>query len=259
MKYKIIGAYKTFCRPDWGWRNDGTPQNAFVLWLIMGGHGQAVGDFGKMELRPGMCILWRCREKHLATHDPQNPIIVPWITFEHVDDDDNAYYPKKIPPRVRIIENWDFLAELMQHSIEAHLTGHCEEAQYWLGASLREIGNYDMASHGSGKFTKHYESIETACHLIMENPFERFTLEQLADRANLSVDHFIRMFKKSKGITPGEFMLRHRMQTACDLLKFTNHSITEISEMMSYPNIYSFSRQFSERTGQSPSNFRNSH
>lgn len=257
MKYKIINAHKTFCSPDWKWENDGLLlKNSFVLWLVMSGYGQVTGDFGRLTLKPGMCLLWRGCEKHIATHDPKNPLIVPWVTFSYLNKDRRTFYPKNIPSRVRIIKNFDFLSELMQRSIEGHMTGRDKEASYWLGAALHEIINHDLSSQGSRNISWQYETIELVSRQITENPFTRFTLDHLAQDADMSVDHLIRIFKKAKGITPGEFILRHRIQTACDLLKYSSHTITEISEMLDYPSIYAFSKQFSQRTGTSPTNFK---
>jgi AraC family transcriptional regulator len=47
---------------------------------------------------------------------------------------------------------------------------------------------------------------------------ENLTLEQMADSVNLSVAHFSQMFRKSTGHSPHQFVLRHRIERAKEIL-----------------------------------------
>jgi AraC family transcriptional regulator len=96
----------------------------------------------------------------------------------------------------------------------------------------------------------------TAC--IEEHLNEQISLITLAQLARLSLHHFCRAFKQSFGIPPHGYHLRRRMQQAKLLLSDRATSITQVSLILGYSNISSFSLAFRKITGQTPSQFRKS-
>jgi len=55
---------------------------------------------------------------------------------------------------------------------------------------------------------------------------------------------------------PQDFLIRYRINKACELMKITNHPIGEICAMVGYPNLFNFSRTFKKVVGQSPRDWR---
>jgi len=259
LLYNIKSAYKSYCSADWHWVNNGQEKNAFVIWLVHSGQGQAVFKTRTITLGAGDCFLWRAREPHDATHDPNHPLVVSWALFEYLNPQGRPYLPadRDLPRFHRVIHEMDFLAALLERSIEAFLGGVHEQASHWLDSALREVLRLDLPTQRTGNNPFKPNVIDLISQKIRENPFQRFTVEQLADEFGCSLDHFIRQFRMSKGITPGNFILRCRMQTAADLLRYTDTSITAIAEKLGYPDVYSFSKQFHKHAGAPPSAFRN--
>ncbi len=66
----------------------------------------------------------------------------------------------------------------------------------------------------------------------------------------------VRLFKKHMGVTPHEYILRRRLETAQLLLKHSTLSIKEIAERLVFSDQYHFSNYFKKRLGLSPSQFR---
>jgi AraC family transcriptional regulator len=66
----------------------------------------------------------------------------------------------------------------------------------------------------------------------------------------------VRLFKKHMGVTPHEYILRRRMETAQLLLKHSTLSIKEIAERLVFSDQYHFSNYFKKCSGMSPSRFR---
>jgi AraC family transcriptional regulator len=93
---------------------------------------------------------------------------------------------------------------------------------------------------------------------IEEHLNEQISLVTLAELARLSLHHFCRAFKQSFGIPPHGYHLRRRMQQAKLLLSDRDTSITQVSLILGYSNISSFSLAFRKITGQTPSQFRKS-
>ncbi|MCF6177045.1 MAG: AraC family transcriptional regulator [Victivallaceae bacterium] len=68
--------------------------------------------------------------------------------------------------------------------------------------------------------------------------------------------YMVRLFKKHMGVTPHEYILRRRLETAQLLLKHSTLSIKEIAERLVFSDQYHFSNYFKKRLGISPSQFR---
>lgn len=261
LPYKLVAAHKTYCPSDWHWVNTGKETHALNLWLVHSGRGQVVQENRTHKVQGKDCFLWRHHEPHDATHDPTHPLVVSWIVFECFNTDGQVYLPeeKALPRIYRQIHDMDFLGALMERSIEAFLGGRQEQAVHWLDSSLREVVRLDLPLQRSSGEPIKLNMIDKISQKIRENPFERFTVEELADQLGCSLDHFIRRFRFCKGITPGEFILRCRMQTAVDLLQYTDSSVTDIADQLGYPDVYTFSKQFRKRIGKPPSVFREEH
>ncbi len=65
-----------------------------------------------------------------------------------------------------------------------------------------------------------------------------------------------RRFQKLMGIPLHEHTIQHRLQAACQLLRRTDLTISEIAAQLGYRDIYFFSRQFQRKMKLSPTRFR---
>lgn len=64
------------------------------------------------------------------------------------------------------------------------------------------------------------------------------------------------LFKSEYGCTPQQFINRFRLFKAKELMSYTSHSITEISNMTGFGSIHYFSRYFKEKELISPTEYR---
>lgn len=84
-------------------------------------------------------------------------------------------------------------------------------------------------------------------------------LPHVAEKLNMSYSGFRKWFKDTVGITPGSFRKVSRIQQSCELLEQHHFSITQVAEVLEYPDIYCFSRQFKQVMGMTPSKYQESH
>lgn len=85
---------------------------------------------------------------------------------------------------------------------------------------------------------------------------EKFSLENYSAAAGFSSAHLIRLFRKTFGCTPYEYLMRHRIAAAERLLIHTNLSVKEVAANLGFSDQYYFSNCFRKRNGVSPSAFR---
>lgn len=76
--------------------------------------------------------------------------------------------------------------------------------------------------------------------------------KKLANWCNLDRSYFGKIFKDTVLVTPQEYIIRYRINVACDLLKDTDLSIGDISAQVGYDNQLHFSRAFKKVMGISP-------
>lgn len=85
---------------------------------------------------------------------------------------------------------------------------------------------------------------------------DRVTVDELCRHCHVSQSYLYRCFRKLIALSPSQFLRQYKLQQSMQLLKMSDHSITEIAEMSGFSSIYQFSSAFKALTGQSPSQFR---
>jgi AraC-like DNA-binding protein len=85
---------------------------------------------------------------------------------------------------------------------------------------------------------------------------EQLDVAQLAAHAGYSRFHFIRAFHWAYGETPVQYLMRRRIERACELLALANLTIREIAELVGFTSLAGFSTRFKAQLGTSPSRYR---
>jgi PAS domain S-box-containing protein len=81
-------------------------------------------------------------------------------------------------------------------------------------------------------------------------------LEELAAMVGLSVFQLDQRIRALFGITAGQYVIRARIERACDRLQHSRESISEIALNCGYADQASFTRQFRKSVGLTPSTYR---
>ena len=79
---------------------------------------------------------------------------------------------------------------------------------------------------------------------------------RIAAHVAVSESYLTRIFRRDLGIAPRDYLTRYRVGRAKELLRLTNHTITEIANLVGYNDSAYFSRVFHQETGRSPLTFR---
>ena len=101
---------------------------------------------------------------------------------------------------------------------------------------------------------------EVLCYQIMNyidtHVYELKDLSVLSTVTNYNYSYLSSLFCKETGQTLSEYFRGRRLETARLLIEENKRTITEISEMVNYSSIYTFSRAFKEKYGVSPADYR---
>jgi len=82
------------------------------------------------------------------------------------------------------------------------------------------------------------------------------SLDELAQRAGFSAQHLNRVFRRTLGVTPLQYLQQTRMEHAARLLAGAELTIKAVAAQVGFDDPYYFSRAFHEHFGQSPSDYR---
>ena len=98
--------------------------------------------------------------------------------------------------------------------------------------------------------------VDKAARYIQENYADNLSVEELCRRFNVSRSHFSRLFKARAGVSPQQFIIRTRVESAKQLLGNTNLSVTDIAFSCGFQDTTHFAHVFKTYTSLSPSGYR---
>ena len=88
------------------------------------------------------------------------------------------------------------------------------------------------------------------------NPSDDWSVPNIAEKLNISVSHFQRLYKKRFGVSCTNDVFISRMQYAKQLILQTDYPVKEIAYMCGYQNYEYFSRSFVKYACISPAQYR---
>ncbi|WP_171685510.1 helix-turn-helix domain-containing protein [Paenibacillus planticolens] len=105
----------------------------------------------------------------------------------------------------------------------------------------------------------HYSpAVQDCLHEIANHLYGDITLDQLAERTNLSPNYLSSLFKKEVGLSISEHVQRERIEEAKRLLTLTDYPITDIAAWLNFNDQSYFNKVFKKWKGMTPKAYRQS-
>lgn len=97
-----------------------------------------------------------------------------------------------------------------------------------------------------------------AARKILDTRFaEPLSIAEIATELSINVDYLRQLFVQWVGEPPIRYLIRKRLEAACDLLRLNQEKTADIAARVGIPNPYYFSRLFRQRMGTTPTEYRN--
>ena len=93
---------------------------------------------------------------------------------------------------------------------------------------------------------------------VMKHYVHSIALDDIAAEVGMNRSAFCSYFKRCKGMTFSQFVTRYRLNTACELLKHSQKSVSEICYLVGFNDLPHFVRVFTSSIGMPPSKYRKS-
>jgi AraC family transcriptional activator of pobA len=120
----------------------------------------------------------------------------------------------------------------------------------WLVLELRRITGENKAKASGSDY------VDKARQILDSQFNEQIDLQELASKLYINPDYLRHIFKQSLGESPLNYLIRKRLDAACELLNFTDLPVGEVAKRIGLDNVYYFSRIFRKRLGLTPSEYR---
>lgn len=125
-----------------------------------------------------------------------------------------------------------------------------------LFALLEELSSQVTDYPPEGRTDRIPPQIAKALEYIEEHLEQPLTVEELANKAGWTHEHFSRSFVRQTGRTPREMIIHRRIERACQMLLYEDWSIKKIADAVGFTDENYFFRVFRKEKGLTPTQYR---
>ncbi len=101
-----------------------------------------------------------------------------------------------------------------------------------------------------------FRHISVCKEYIYSHIKERITIEDLADELGVSASYLSRLFKKETGDSVSAYIRSQKIEIAKNLLQYSEYSMIDIANRLSFSSQSHFIQQFRENVGMTPKKYR---
>lgn len=237
-----------------------TVRDHYVFHYVTKGEGSLIIDNKEYALREnqGFLLCPGIESKYIASEN--NPLCFSWIGFHGL----NALFYMKLANLTAEnpiftyykddqLKNCLYEMEKIQNN---HSFGTSLRMQSYLYLIFSILIDNNTTQHVTSSKNTQYNYVRKSLEYIQENYMNDLNVNKLAEYMNLNRSYLCSIFKKILDTSPQNYIAQYRINKACDLLKNSSHSISDISLMIGYKDYAVFQRYFKKVTGQSPNQFR---
>ncbi len=248
IEYRVIRTKHNGRECEWFalGRPHGTPEYLFLHFksaakMLLGGEMHS--------LIPGTCLIMSPDTPHSIYSDGCE-LVHDWMHFMPADENEflkleidiNAFF---------ILTETDFITSFIKH---------CENELIFKDKFYEEIVSAEVsqmmiritrAAHGEQNHR--YGDLMRKLRIdIYRHPSHYGSTEDMYGKIGLSRSRFSVLYKEIFGISPKSDLISARIAKATYLLSLGNYTLTEVSEMAGWNNVYHFIRQFRQEVGTTP-------
>ena len=239
------------------------------LWLVWAGRGTVtIRQTGqRIALRRGSCVWLRPGRTYDYWHDRRHRLSYYFAHFDLLGPDGQVLGSEQIdlpgdelhvPDHQLANSLLDYLVRCVRLQKSPDMLAEAAELFQFL---LRQMDRATRTRNPqSPRIAPDQErAVSQALRHLDLHLFEPISVAELARTVGYSRGHFTELFRLVTGTSPGEYLIAARIAWAKQVLIQTKTPVSTIARQAGYREQPYFSRQFRERTGLSPTQFRAAH
>lgn len=218
---------------------------SYLFAIILDGKGSLTYDGKTERLSSGDCFFIDCREKHMYQSDPEDPWEILWVHFNGCTSDEYyKLYSAQMPPVFRPAAGSKFVS-LLQELLRTNSETYADTEILTSGLLANLLTMLLTANSLPDEADNALQSkLKVVLAYIDANFTTEIRLDELSKRFYISKYYLTREFKRTYGETIFQHIIGKRINYAKRLLRFTDKSVEEISELCGFHDQSYFSKQF---------------
>lgn len=218
---------------------------SFLFAVVLDGKGTLSYNGQTHDLESGDCFFIDCRVPHTYRSDDEQPWELTWVYFNGCTTEEYyKLFSAQLPPVFHPVTTTKLVAavqEMMRLNAETY--ADTEILTSGLLMSLLTM-LLTINSIGEESDTALKSKLKTVLAYIDANFTMDITLDDLSHRFYISKYYLTREFKRAYGETIFQHIIGLRVNYAKRLLRFTDKSVEEISDLCGFNDQSYFSKQF---------------
>ena len=205
----------------------------------------------RIIMKENSLAIYKPNEPQLRTLFDQNPVTTYWIHFSgnKVEEILDKYgLDSRI---IEFEEDFPFFVDVIDRMYVA------KNNPFWqdiCDALLLELFMYIGGAKKQALLNSNFRKL---MQYMKETCTQNLPIKAYADFIGFSEVYFVRFFKKAQKMTPHNYLIRLRLDRACNLLLHTKLPINLIADKVGYKTARYFSKAFFDRYGMTPTEYRN--
>lgn len=182
-----------------------------------------------------------------------------WFHFVVEEDDRKFFDCLNIPTdeffTVHNTEDFSNFIKTMSFEFHSLNTYRTDSVQLYLKLFFMKLSEslHEVTSRSKNQYYTRLVDMRTK---IYNEPYQKFTIEELCDEMDLSRSRFQQLYKEAFGISVINDVIISKIDYSKYLLATTDFSVHQISMRCGYDNYSHFMRQFRSRVNMTPLNYR---
>lgn len=240
-------------------------KNHYLFHYVLSGKGRLypvdehTGKGNTLVIQEGEGFLITPNTINTYEADQNNPWSYIWVEFDGLkakkyldmiglSAKNPVFHPKSYTPENDVKEHLSYLVQHPDDSDMA-LLGHL----FLFLNALLENTSVTLKSN-AGNLKEFY--IREAINFIEQNYSQNISPEDVAQWCNLNRSYLGKIFKEIMNTTIQDFLIKYRLNKACEMMKDKDIKLKNIAEANGYPNQFYFSKMFKKEYQMTPREWR---
>jgi AraC-type DNA-binding domain-containing proteins len=259
-EYMIINAVGHFeFSRKWSSRHRNSGRADYLMMYVHSGEMKVRLSGNDAVIKAGTVVLYRPGQEQLYRHNDECPVKCYWAHFtgygvelllKSLDFGEEGVF------NIGINNEIPSLVKIMINDIHTRNVGYKTIAVSLFMQVLTIISRKSLRNVNKEYKKAVDDIISLSLDYIHINYMKDIAVSELSQMNMLSTNRYIKVFKRELGVTPREYIIRLRLEKACELLGGTNFNIKQISSMVGMENQMYFSRLFKKYLGMTPSTYK---
>jgi AraC family transcriptional regulator of arabinose operon len=230
--------------------------DSYLFVIVLSGRGEFRYRGQTYPMQTNDCIFLDCHHHYTHRSSAEEPWHLMWV---HMNGGCaaaySAFYEELSSSMVFHTSCPGDYTNIINNCIQLHKSGHVK-TDFLLAKLLTDLLTLCVTNRISGQPNETSEQLEQIREYIDRHLQQKLSLTTIADQFFVNKFYLARAFRLSFGMTVGEYISSARITYAKELLRFTNKSIDEISDMCGIPDTNYFAKVFRKLEGCSASEYR---